>query len=79
MFRHTEPLFFLAVKKLYKKVGDEVVLKPGTIPVKPPIIWKEGNNIAMQWDGMETDSYRQFLGIPEPSASFKRASFKCFD
>ncbi|XP_074483030.1 cell adhesion molecule CEACAM1-like isoform X2 [Sebastes fasciatus] len=49
------------VKKLYKKVGDEVVLKPGTIPVKPPIIWKEGNNIAMQWDGMETDPYRQFL------------------
>ncbi|XP_037618316.1 T-lymphocyte surface antigen Ly-9-like isoform X2 [Sebastes umbrosus] len=49
------------VKKVYKKVGDKIVLKPDTVPVKIPIIWKEGNNIAMQWEGMETDSYRQFL------------------
>nr|XP_046238107.1 uncharacterized protein LOC124055372 [Scatophagus argus] len=48
--------------KLYKKVGDEAVLKldapwPGAIS---SILWKEGPNIAMQWDGIVTDAYRQF-------------------
>lgn len=48
---------------LYKKVGDEVVLKPAAASVTGPIttiIWKEGLNIAMEWDGKDIDSYRQF-------------------
>lgn len=46
---------------LYKKVGDEVVLQPGTpsAPVKS-ILWKVGPHLAMQWEGQDTESYRQF-------------------
>ncbi|XP_029306484.1 uncharacterized protein LOC115020622 [Cottoperca gobio] len=48
---------------LYKKVGDAVVLKPGTASVTGPIInilWKDGGNIAMEWEGAEIDSKRHF-------------------
>lgn len=47
-------------------MGDEVVLKPNAASVTGPItniIWKEGPHIAMQWDGKDTDSYRQFEGM----------------
>ncbi|XP_041822255.1 T-cell surface antigen CD2-like [Chelmon rostratus] len=48
---------------LYRKVGDEVVLQPGTAPVTgaiTSIMWKDGPNIATEWDGMDLDLYRQF-------------------
>lgn len=50
-----------SVTTLYKKVGDEVVLEPGTTSVTiTSILWKDGPNIAVHWDGTETDRYRQF-------------------
>lgn len=46
---------------VYMKVGDTVVLKPGTISGRiTNILWKDGPNIAIQWDGMEIDRYRHF-------------------
>ncbi|XP_035854515.1 carcinoembryonic antigen-related cell adhesion molecule 7-like isoform X2 [Sander lucioperca] len=43
---------------LYKKVGDDVVLKPGTTSgTITNIMWKHGPNIAIQWDGTEFDYY----------------------
>ncbi|XP_036947647.1 carcinoembryonic antigen-related cell adhesion molecule 7-like [Acanthopagrus latus] len=50
-------------KTLYKKVGDEVVLRPDAASVTGPITsitWKEGPNLAMQWDGTDIDKYRHF-------------------
>lgn len=47
-------------------MGDEVILKPAAASVTGPIttiIWKEGLNIAMEWDGKDIDSYRQFKGM----------------
>ncbi|KAJ4924116.1 hypothetical protein JOQ06_000356 [Pogonophryne albipinna] len=47
--------------KLYKQVGDEVVLKPG--PVSGTIMeisWKDGVNIAIEWDGKDIEPYRHF-------------------
>ncbi|KAF1371851.1 hypothetical protein PFLUV_G00273650 [Perca fluviatilis] len=46
---------------LYRKVGDDVVLKPGTISTTiTNIMWKHGPHIAIQWDGTEFDYYRHF-------------------
>lgn len=48
---------------VYKKVGDEVVLQPGTPSVTgtiTSITWKDGLNIAIEWEGAEIDRYRQF-------------------
>ncbi|XP_071381763.1 T-lymphocyte surface antigen Ly-9-like [Centroberyx affinis] len=48
---------------LYKKVGDNVVLSPDLSSLTGPItsiVWKHGPDMAMEWDGMEVDSYRQF-------------------
>uniref|UniRef100_UPI0037E9C340 lymphocyte function-associated antigen 3 n=1 Tax=Semicossyphus pulcher TaxID=241346 RepID=UPI0037E9C340 len=49
--------------QLYKTVGDDVVLKPGAAsqPITN-ILWKQGANIAAQWDalGAEIDLFRQF-------------------
>ncbi|XP_071397806.1 SLAM family member 9-like [Centroberyx affinis] len=48
---------------LYKKVGDSVVLSPDLSSVTGPITsieWKHGSDLAMEWDGAEVDSYRQF-------------------
>lgn len=48
----------------YVKVGDEAVLRPdisfvtGTIT---SINWKQDGNIAADWEGLETDYYRQFI------------------
>ncbi|XP_035533745.1 uncharacterized protein LOC118340009 [Morone saxatilis] len=45
---------------VYKKVGDEVVLSPGTTTVPTSILWKKQPDIAMDWDGGIVDSYREF-------------------
>lgn len=49
---------------LHKKVGDDVVLQPGTDPsvAITSIIWRVEANIAMQFDGTEVDSYFHFRG-----------------
>lgn len=46
----------------YAKVGEEVVLQPGTPPgtTITNVIWKVGPDIAMEWDGTSTDAYRQY-------------------
>lgn len=45
----------------FKKVGDEVVLRPSSKPdVIKAILWKDGPNIAMDWDGENIESYRHF-------------------
>ncbi|XP_078147192.1 uncharacterized protein LOC144543021 isoform X2 [Centroberyx gerrardi] len=48
---------------LYKKVGDSVVLSPDLSSVTGPItsiVWKHGPDLAMEWDGRQMDSSRQF-------------------
>ncbi|XP_039998490.1 uncharacterized protein LOC120798328 [Xiphias gladius] len=50
---------------LYKKEGDEVVLNPGSGSVTGPItsiVWRDGPNIAIQWEEPDTDItyYRHF-------------------
>ncbi|XP_054630677.1 lymphocyte function-associated antigen 3-like isoform X2 [Dunckerocampus dactyliophorus] len=48
---------------IYKKVGDEVVLRPDAAPEAGPftsIMWKHGDDIAIQWEGGSTEGYRQF-------------------
>ncbi|XP_051283763.1 uncharacterized protein LOC127378676 [Dicentrarchus labrax] len=59
-------VFLTAVKAnsnnpVYKAVDDKVVLKPDSV-VKPitSIVWKHGPDIAMQWNGNETHTYRHF-------------------
>ncbi|KAI9525893.1 hypothetical protein NQZ68_002441 [Dissostichus eleginoides] len=47
--------------KLYKQVGDDVDLKPGCTPgTITEISWKNGVNIAIEWDGKDIDSYGHF-------------------
>lgn len=46
--------------EIYKKVGNDVVLKSGQSGTITNIMWKHGQNIAVQWDGSEVDRYRQF-------------------
>ncbi|XP_070711814.1 uncharacterized protein [Pempheris klunzingeri] len=46
---------------VYKKVGDTVVLNPDAgSSLITSIMWKDGPNIAAQWDGTDLDLYRQF-------------------
>ncbi|KAF3688502.1 hypothetical protein EXN66_Car004174 [Channa argus] len=46
---------------VYGKVGDKVVLKPRGVPKNiTSITWKDDPNIAMDWEGGEVDSKRQF-------------------
>nr|XP_057907933.1 uncharacterized protein LOC131104600 isoform X2 [Doryrhamphus excisus] len=48
---------------IYKKVGDEVILRPVAASKTGPfvsIMWKHGDDIAIQWDGESTEVYRQF-------------------
>ncbi|XP_034720044.1 uncharacterized protein LOC117939132 [Etheostoma cragini] len=43
---------------LYKKVGDDVVIKPGPFSgAIDTIVWRHGNNIAVQWVGKELDPF----------------------
>ncbi|XP_011604562.1 CD48 antigen-like [Takifugu rubripes] len=43
------------------KLGSEVLLKPNAVtsPITS-ITWKQGPNLAVQWDGTAIQSYRQF-------------------
>ncbi|KAI4831806.1 hypothetical protein KUCAC02_001327 [Chaenocephalus aceratus] len=45
--------------KLYKQVGDDVVLNSGCGNIME-ISWKNGVNIAIEWDGTNIDSYGHF-------------------
>lgn len=46
---------------IFKKVGDEVVLRPSSKPdVINTILWRDGPNIAVEWDGENIESYRHF-------------------
>lgn len=50
---------------VYAEVGSEVVLKPGAAFVTGSttnILWKDGGNIAMEWDGIDIDLKRHFAG-----------------
>lgn len=50
------------IKKVYKKIGDTVILKPD-VPLPNPIkiiLWKYNDNIAVEWDGENIDAYRHF-------------------
>ncbi|XP_019746810.1 carcinoembryonic antigen-related cell adhesion molecule 21 [Hippocampus comes] len=49
--------------KVYKKVGDDVVLRPDAVPDTSPltsILWKHGYDIAIQWDTEGVEAFRQF-------------------
>ncbi|XP_061683238.1 lymphocyte function-associated antigen 3-like [Syngnathoides biaculeatus] len=50
--------------KVYKKVGDAIVLRPDGVPAHSgpltSIFWKHGPNIAVEWAGDEIEVYRQF-------------------
>ncbi|XP_061841243.1 uncharacterized protein [Nerophis lumbriciformis] len=48
---------------IFKKAGDEVVLRPTAAPETGPvksIVWSHGDNIAIEWDGQSTEVYLQF-------------------
>ncbi|XP_017289970.1 uncharacterized protein LOC108246770 [Kryptolebias marmoratus] len=48
---------------LYRKLGDDVDLKPAGISVTSQtksITWKDGANKAVEWDGTTVDKYRHF-------------------
>ncbi|CAK6975458.1 uncharacterized protein LOC121892015 [Scomber scombrus] len=46
---------------LYREIGDKAVLTPDSVesPIYS-IVWKHGPDIAIEWYGNETFSYRQF-------------------
>ncbi|XP_076579130.1 lymphocyte function-associated antigen 3-like [Chaetodon auriga] len=48
---------------IYKAEGGEVVLTPGSVahPIDN-MMWKHDTDIAVLWDGEETQAYRQFEG-----------------
>ncbi|XP_070849971.1 uncharacterized protein [Chaetodon trifascialis] len=61
-------LLFAAVtansgETIYKAEDDEVVLTPGSVadPITT-MMWKHDADIAVLWDGEETQAYRQFEG-----------------
>lgn len=44
--------------------GGEVLLKPNDVaPEITSITWKEGPNLAVQWDGTNINYYRQFKSL----------------
>lgn len=52
-----------AVETQYKKVGDDVILQAVNPPVnKTSIIWKDGSNIAVEWEE-KIDYFRQYEGM----------------
>ncbi|XP_077464962.1 lymphocyte function-associated antigen 3 isoform X2 [Stigmatopora argus] len=59
------PVFLAACctgSKVYKKVGDDIVLKPNIDlngPIKS-ILWKHGYHKAIEWDADGVEAYRQF-------------------
>ncbi|XP_041822440.1 uncharacterized protein LOC121627554 [Chelmon rostratus] len=60
-------LFLTAVRAnsgevAYKAEGDTCFLTPGSTKPITHIMWKHGADIALQWDGEDTYTYRQFEG-----------------
>ncbi|XP_039907732.1 uncharacterized protein LOC120746332 isoform X2 [Simochromis diagramma] len=57
-------------KDSFKKVGDKVVLSPGSVsdPITS-ITWKHGPDIAVEWYGGDIVPYRDFRGRCEVSTS----------
>lgn len=56
--------FYFAIDKdSFKKVGDKVVLSPGSVsdPITS-ITWKHGPDIAVEWYGGDIVPYRDFRG-----------------
>lgn len=47
---------------VYSKLGGVVSLTPGinATAIITGVTWKEGHNLAMNWDGTELDAYRHF-------------------
>ncbi|XP_005738735.1 SLAM family member 9-like isoform X2 [Pundamilia nyererei] len=60
----------LSDKDSFKKVGDKVVLSPGSVsdPITS-ITWKHGPDIAVEWYGSDIVPYRDFRGRCEVSTS----------
>ncbi|XP_039907739.1 CD48 antigen-like isoform X8 [Simochromis diagramma] len=60
----------LSDKDSFKKVGDKVVLSPGSVsdPITS-ITWKHGPDIAVEWYGGDIVPYRDFRGRCEVSTS----------
>lgn len=62
----------------YRRIGDEVVLKPPS-PPKPPVsrlFWKHNDNLAVEWDGNELEQFslfkdRGFLNISTGELTIK--------
>ncbi|XP_077369837.1 uncharacterized protein LOC144014138 [Festucalex cinctus] len=48
---------------VYRELGDKVILRPNAGPNTGPlmsILWKHGDDIAIQWDADGVEAYRQF-------------------
>ncbi|XP_029942101.1 carcinoembryonic antigen-related cell adhesion molecule 1-like isoform X2 [Salarias fasciatus] len=45
---------------VYGKLGGEVALHPGVQTSITSIVWKEGADIAVEWDGTEEDRHRHY-------------------
>ncbi|XP_019207656.1 immunoglobulin A1 protease autotransporter isoform X4 [Oreochromis niloticus] len=60
----------LVLSDTFKKVGDKVVLSPGSVSDRiTSITWKHGPDIAVEWYGGEIVAYRDFRGRCEVSTS----------
>ncbi|XP_064167002.1 uncharacterized protein LOC135240899 [Anguilla rostrata] len=47
--------------ELYGKKGGEITLSPGSLSASlTRIVWKHGDDKAIEWEGGQTDAYRQF-------------------
>ncbi|CAI5638377.1 unnamed protein product [Oreochromis niloticus] len=60
----------LVLSDSYEKVGDKVVLSPGSVSDRiTSITWKHGPDIAVEWYGGDIVPYRDFRGRCEVSTS----------
>ncbi|XP_064175946.1 uncharacterized protein LOC135246413 isoform X4 [Anguilla rostrata] len=49
--------------EVYGKRGGEITLSPGSLSGSlTRIVWKHGDDKAIEWEGGQTDAYRQFRG-----------------
>lgn len=48
-------------------LGDNVLLKPSVTSEITSITWKQGPNLAVQWDGSNINYYREFKGLLDGS------------
>uniref|UniRef100_A0A8C6WWC4 Ig-like domain-containing protein n=1 Tax=Neogobius melanostomus TaxID=47308 RepID=A0A8C6WWC4_9GOBI len=67
-------LFFNTV--IYKRIGDEVVLKPAPPPASPitHVLWKQSDDLAVEWEGDDPDQYSHFRGLL--SHAYSRVIYK---